>query len=67
MLRHTSTHTYVSLEISEAAYNEIKQKLIEADYRHAIHDTPDGGYIDMQGLAVTPISGPRSRPVTRLI
>lgn len=45
------THTYVTLKISQAAYNEIRSKLIEAGYHHALHED---GIIDMHGLAVIP-------------
>lgn len=42
------TYTYVVLEISDAAYREIKQKLTDAGYEHAFHDD----VIDMHGIAV---------------
>ena len=45
----TSTHTYVELELSDAAYEEIQQKLREASYDHAFMND---GAIDMHGLAV---------------
>jgi hypothetical protein len=46
------THTYVTLEISRAAFDEIKAKLEAADYQHAFNQ--DGTEIDMNGIAVTP-------------
>lgn len=45
-----STHTYVIMDLSEAAYNEIREKMVAADYGHAI----DGKTIDMHGIAVEP-------------
>ena len=44
------THTYVTLEISFTAYQEIAAKLREAGYDHAF----DGQTIDMHGLALVP-------------
>lgn len=44
------THTYVELELSPAAYDEIRQKLEEAGYEHAFNDEAT---IDMHGIAVT--------------
>lgn len=32
-----STHTYSILEVSPEAYHEIRQKLVDAGYEHAIH------------------------------
>lgn len=43
-----STYTYVILELSEEAYNEIAKKLRDAGYDHAF----DRGIIDMHGLAI---------------
>lgn len=44
-----STHTYVVLEISQDAYDEIRKKLEEAGYQHAFMKN---GEIDMHGIAV---------------
>lgn len=44
-----STHTYVVLEISQDAYDEIRAKLRAADYHHAFMDD---GEIDMHGIAI---------------
>lgn len=46
------THTYVILEISHAAYEEIAEKLREAGYAHAFHETGGRVVIDMHGIAV---------------
>lgn len=43
-----STHTYAILEVSPAAYDEIRAKLEAAGYEHAFHD----GLVDMHGLAL---------------
>lgn len=48
------THTFVELEISATAFEEIREKLAAAEYFHCLHD----GYgktqlrIDMQGIAL---------------
>jgi len=42
------THPYVELELSPAAYEEIKRKLTDAGYDRFV----DGGAIYMHGLAV---------------
>lgn len=48
------SHTYVELELSPAAYEEIVDKLRAAGYDHALFAREDGnGYTaDMHGLAV---------------
>jgi hypothetical protein len=48
------THTYAILDVSKAAYDEIKQKLEAAGYQHALHDDRDGDgvVIDMHGIAL---------------
>lgn len=48
--RLTSTHTYVIMELSPAAYDEIAQKMREAGYDHVFGED---GEIDMYGIAVT--------------
>lgn len=48
-----STHTYAILEISQAAYNEIKSLLEKAGYDHVFHeDTEFGIVMDMHGIAL---------------
>ena len=48
----THTYTYAILELSPAAFNEIKDKLEAAGYQEQF-DVEDGKYIiDMHGLAV---------------
>lgn len=53
-----STYTYVELEVSREAYDEIRRKLIAADYDHCFEigdQKPEGsGPIDMHGLALIP-------------
>lgn len=44
------THTYATLEVSHAAYNEVEKLLRAAGYGHAF--MPDGA-IDMHGIALT--------------
>ncbi len=49
----THTYTYVVLDLSKAAFDEIKAKLAAAGYEHAFHqDSERGLVIDMNGLAV---------------
>jgi hypothetical protein len=43
------THTVVTLEIHDAAYQDIAKKLRDAGYDHAFSDD---GQIDMTGIAV---------------
>ena len=53
MIRQTRTH--VLLELSAKAYDEIKEKLLEAGYEHAVLDSlPDHRQerIDMHGIAI---------------
>lgn len=47
------THTYAILEISPAAYREIRDALSAAGYSDAIvPDTREGEVIDMHGIAI---------------
>lgn len=56
MPRLRTTHTYAILEISQAAYDEIRGALKAAGYEHTFHEytDKDGGYevIDMQGIGI---------------
>lgn len=45
------THTVAKLVLSQAAYEEIERKLIDAGYQHAFLED---GLIDMNGIAVAP-------------
>lgn len=48
------THTFARLEVSQRTFDEIKQRLQEAEYQHAFHfDTEEKvNTIDMQGIAL---------------
>jgi hypothetical protein len=46
------THTIASLELSQAAYDEIEAKLLAAGYEHLFAAGP-GSAIDLQGIVVT--------------
>jgi len=47
------THTYVVMPLSEAAYREIRRKMEEAGYDHALDDSEEfGTVINMHGIAV---------------
>jgi hypothetical protein len=56
-----NTHTYVTLEISAAGYDEIARKLRAADYGHCFNSNGD---IDMTGIAV--VRGPDPNVVRRV-
>lgn len=58
---HKETHTYATLEVSGAAYDEIANKLKAADYGHAFMDD---GAIDMHGIGITRGSAQASAAVT---
>jgi hypothetical protein len=48
-MRHiTQTHTFATLEVSQAVFDEIAAKLREAGYDHSFVD----GLIDMHGIAL---------------
>jgi hypothetical protein len=47
-----STHTYAILEVSQAAYDEIRMKLKAADYDHCFHEQDGRIVIDMHGIAL---------------
>ena len=46
------THTFATLAVSKAAYEEIKQKLLAAGYQHAIFESDNQEVIDMHGIAL---------------
>ena len=46
-----TTRTFATLEVSSAAYNEIKNKLVAADYAQYCIDEREGT-IDMNGIAL---------------
>lgn len=53
------TYTYAVLEVSPAAYQEIRAKLVAAGYQDAVHVDRDGGatrrrteLLDMHGIAL---------------
>ncbi len=45
------TYTYALLHVSQATYDEIRQKLLDAHYDHAFGED---GEIDMHGIALVP-------------
>lgn len=48
-----STHTYVTLAVSNAAFKEIIEKLRAASYSHAFIENRDNGVdVDMHGIAL---------------
>lgn len=54
------THTYAVLDVSRAAYDEIRRKLDAAGYQHAF----DGDVIDMHGIALA--APPRCESVSTM-
>lgn len=48
-----TTHTYVELSVSSAAFQEIKEKLEEADYEHLLDEDEMYMRIRMDGIALT--------------
>jgi len=64
------TYTYVVLEISRAAYAEIRDKLEVAGYAHAFIKDDGAEAIDMYGIAVratTQHDPPRTRPLNHRV
>ena len=65
------TYTYALMEVSEATFNEIKQKLEEAGYDHAIHRAYDPDHaeprtaLDMHGIGLV-LKSPEGREELRL-
>ena len=47
-----STYTYAILEVSAAAYQEIRKKLAEAGYGDQFHKDDGAECIDMHGIAL---------------
>jgi len=60
----THTHSYVELEISKEAWDEIAGKLRAVDYDYVFSD--DGRVIDMQGIALVYDDGLVLAPGTKL-
>lgn len=61
----THTNTFAVLKVSQAAYDEIRQKLLNAGYSdqfHPDHSTPGKPIIDMYGIALSPICDPGETP-----
>lgn len=46
------THTYAILEVSHATYREIRGKLAESGYKHAIQQDEGKEVVDMHGIAL---------------
>jgi hypothetical protein len=51
------SHSYATLEVSRAAYDEIAGKLRAAGYAHAFVDTVNPSIIDMHGIGLFPDVG----------
>jgi hypothetical protein len=49
------THTYATLDVPAALYDDVRRKLIAAGYDHCLDpNDPENGPIDMTGIALTP-------------
>jgi hypothetical protein len=46
------THTYAILAVSKAAFEEIRDKLLDAGYAGQVHDDGDAPVIDMHGIGL---------------
>lgn len=57
-----TTHTFVELEVSPAAYDEIRSLLEAADYQHTFIDRRT---VDMNQIAVT--RGPENLPIDMIL
>jgi hypothetical protein len=55
-----STYSFVVLELSPAAFEEIRSKLEAAGYQHQFHVEQERTVIDMHGIAVSP---PKKAPL----
>jgi len=63
---HTSTHTYATLDVSEATYVEIARKLRAAGYDHAFIDGGETSkVIDMHGIGL--VTGAAKPILLRLV
>lgn len=60
--RLRTTHTFVELEVTPAAYDQIRTKLAEADYQHTFIDRTT---VDMTGIAVT--RGKENAPIDMIL
>jgi hypothetical protein len=47
-----STHTYVVMEVSQPVYDEVRHRMMEAGYQHALHSGDGAEVIDMHGIAL---------------
>lgn len=52
MRRLRATHTYVNMAVSEPAYGEIREKLLQAAYDHVIDGGGSEETIDMHSIAL---------------
>jgi len=54
------THTFATLEVSRAAFDEIAEKLKAAGYGHVFVDSDT---MDMHGIALTKVHEPEEDPL----
>lgn len=47
-----ATYTFAKLGVSQSAYDEIREKLVEAGYEHAFGTDDEVELIDMHGIAL---------------
>ncbi len=52
MSQFRTTHTFALMEVSESTFNEIYQKLVDADYWHCIDKDENATQLNMIGIAL---------------
>ena len=57
-----ATRTYAILEVAPEVYEDIKARLLAADYTHALHSDDGREVIDMHGIALMPRSNADKTP-----
>lgn len=68
-----TTHTFAIMEVSQSTYDEIRAKLLEADYDHAVwEEGDDGTLLNMSGIALAvtqepPVLVPPSAPWSEIV
>jgi histidinol phosphatase-like PHP family hydrolase len=59
------TRTYATMDVSKAVFDEVKQKLLDAGYDHAILN--NGKTLDMNGIALEVPTEPESPDINKQI
>lgn len=56
-----TTYTYVTMDVSARTYAEIRAKMVDAGYIHALQQEAGSEAIDMHGLALKSLPAPPRR------